>query len=131
MNSSLPICINCKYFLSEPTGVHRLTSSCAITAIDPVTGEDSGKAKPAAYYRGQNGLCGPSGKFFQKADKPVVKKEKPKPEVPTISIDVPELKVSQDLLDATEAISKQNDKEAEAAELLPKEPGQKRRRRSK
>lgn len=90
MNSLIPICVNCKYFLKEPTGQHRLTSACAISAIDPVTGEPTGKAKHAAQYRKDVGLCGPVGKYFQPGEKTVLKKEVPKPEVKTISVEVPE-----------------------------------------
>mgnify|MGYP000618260667 CR=1 FL=1 len=145
MNSLIPICVNCKYFLSEPTGIHRLKSACAISAIDPVTGEETGKAKHAAQYRKDTGLCGPSGKFFLPG-KPAPKKEKPKKEVKTVLVDVPEMnamsgeekaKITKDNpifeeLEKQEKFDKfLNSEEKPEAELLPLEEGKKRRRRSK
>jgi hypothetical protein len=116
MKDLIPVCVNCKYFLSEPTGVHRLKSGCAISAIDPVTGEPTGKVKHAGQYRKENGICGPVGKFFE-AGKAKPKKEEPKPVVKTVKVETP--------------VIEEEKEEPKDGELLPLEPGKKRRRRAK
>lgn len=151
MNNLIPICVNCKYFISEPTGIHRQNDVCGLTAIDLVTGKDLGKApKSAFYYRGQNGLCGPGGKFFLPSDKPAPKKEKPKKEVKTVKVDVPSIKEQIDgwtdeaKEEASELAKKLSaevandmtkvqviDLDGNNSELLPLEEGKKRRRRAK
>ena len=138
MNSLIPICVNCKYFLNEPTGQHRLTSACAISAIDPVTGESTGKAKHAAQYRKDVGLCGPVGKYFQPGEKTVLKKEAPKPEVKTISVEVPEIHGDNKFLNSDEvegydivAASSLGNAEMMPPELLPEDPKEPKKRRGR
>jgi len=123
--SKFPICMNCKYFVEEFSGTK---SICGLTALDPVTGKKNArKARPASVYRNKNYPCGPSGAFYiegeQRVDaeinKPEPKKEVEKPKVETVKVELPTL------IEEEQEVSKEEDN------LLPLEPGQKRRRRKK
>lgn len=134
---SFPICINCKYFLPEKSGPMNIIQTCGLTMIDPVTGEFADRAsrvKLAAAYRKENMPCGPSGKFFQQGKVKVTPKpkakvevEKVRPEAHTVEIDTPVMidpaivakVIKEDVLEGLK----------EEAELLPLEPGAKRRKR--
>jgi len=131
-----PICVNCKYYLEEKTGPLQTAGTCGLTMINPVTGnfeERRSKVKLAAAFRKDNMPCGPGGLFFQpgkkKAEpkkKHVEVKEEVEPEVEAVFVNVSDVaKIIKD--DVIEGLKE----EAKEGELLPLEPGKKRRRRAK
>lgn len=118
-----PICKNCKYYLEEKSGPKLIAGTCALSAVDPVTGGWQRRPQLAAAYRKDKMPCGPSGLFFkfdklnatpEYAKKKEDPKPKPKPVAKTVKVEAPKV----------EEAPKED-------ELLPLEEGQKRRRRRK
>ena len=119
-----PICVNCKFYIEEKTGPLSIAQTCGLTMVNPVNGdyqESRARVKLAAAFRKDGMPCGVSGKFFKPADKkkkvepkkkPVKVVEEVKKVAPTVKVEVPEIK-----------------EEPKKDDLLPLEPGQKRRRR--
>lgn len=121
-----PICVNCKYYKEEQDGPLRISKTCGLTMIDPVTGEyqqSRSRIKLAAAYRKTGMPCGVAGNFFKTADK----KKKVKPEEGPVVVEEPKESTAKVVkVDAPEIKD-----EPKEENLLPLEPGQRRRRRAK
>lgn len=95
-----PLCINCKYFMEEKSGAHKVAQNCGLTMVNPVNGDYEARGnRQAASYRKENNPCGPAGTFFKAKDgkkvepkkKPVVVVEKKESTAKVIKVEVPEM----------------------------------------